>query len=106
MILQSALARSSSDGRSGHLIDLVPAPPSGVLFENFNKVHQARAIRPGDEVALLVLPVDLNDPCATRYRDGLRHVLGSMTVELTYTDIYETKFPAYTLEMLWFHRHG
>lgn len=105
MILQKALT-SGPDGRSGHLIDLIPAPPPGVLFENFNKVHQIRAIRPGDEVALLILTVDLNDAAATEYRDTLRHALGSMTVELTYTDIYETKFPVYALKMLWFNRHS
>jgi hypothetical protein len=105
MILQKALVSSASDGRSGHLIDLIPGPPSGVLFKNFNKVHQVRAIRPGDEVELLVLPVDAKDRAASEYRESLRRALGSMTVELTYTDIYGTKFPAHTLRMNWFHRH-
>jgi hypothetical protein len=104
MILQKALV-SSTDGRSGHLIDLIPAAPPGVLFTNFNKVHQVRAIRPGDEVDLLVLPVDVNDAEASEYRDDLRRALGGMTVELTYTDIYQTKFPTYSLKMVWFHRH-
>jgi len=105
MILQEALARSSADGRAGHLIDLIPDPPSGVLFKNFNKVHQVRAIRPGDEVELLVLPIETKDRAVSEYRESLRRALGSMTIELTYTDIYETKFPAYTLKMTWFHRH-
>jgi hypothetical protein len=104
MILQKVLA-SSPEGRSGHLIDLVPTPPPGMLFQNFNKIHQVRAIRPGDEVELLVLPVDINNAPATGYRDTLRLALGTMTVELTYTDIYETKFPVYALKMIWFHRH-
>lgn len=105
MILQKALVTSPADGRSGHLIDLIPAPPPGVLFKNFNKVHQVRAIRPGDDVDLLVLPIDINNADASKYRDELRRALGDMTVELTYTDIYETKFPVYALKMVWFHRH-
>ncbi len=36
LILRKAQATSSADGRSGHLIDLIPTPPPGLLFRNFN----------------------------------------------------------------------
>lgn len=104
MILQNVCARRS-DGCSGHLIDLIPPPPAGTVFKNFNKVEQVRAVRPGDEVDLMVLPIDVNDPVAVVYRDQLRHMLGTTVLELTYTDIYETKFPLYGIKLTWFLRH-
>jgi hypothetical protein len=106
MILQKVRAMNSIDSRAGHLIDLVPPPPQGVVFKNFNKVEQVRAVRPGDQVELVVLPINVDDPHAAHYRDQLRHVLGNMTVELTYTDIYETRFPEYGIKLAWFLRHS
>lgn len=105
LILQKARATIRADRRSGHLIDLVPTPPKGVVFRNFNRVEQIRAIRPGDDVDLVDLRIDVNDPVAAKYRDELRRALGNMTVELTYTDIYDTRFPVYSRTLDWFLRH-
>jgi hypothetical protein len=104
MILRKAEAKNATDGRSGHLIDLVPDPPDGLAFSNFNKVQQIRAIRPGDEVDLIDLPIT-NEPAIIKYRDELRRILGNMTIELTYTDVYDTHFPIYAVKMGWFLRH-
>jgi hypothetical protein len=104
MIVQKVQAKSLTDGRSGHLIDLIPKPPPGIVFSNFNRVEQIRAIRPSEHVDLIDLPIVVDDPRAVAYREELRRALGNMTVELTYTDIYETRFPIYTLKLAWFHR--
>jgi len=106
MILQRVQAKNSTDGRSGHLIDLIPEPPAGLFFSNFNRVHQIRAIRPGDQVDLVDPPIVADDATAVAYRDELRKALGHMTVEVTYSDIYETRFPVYAIKMGWFHRHS
>jgi hypothetical protein len=87
------------------LIDLVPTPSDNLFFSNFNRVTQIRAIRPGDDVDLIDLSVDTEDGKAIAYRDDLRRSRGEMTLELTYTDIYETRFPVYALRLSWFHRH-
>jgi hypothetical protein len=105
LILQKAQARSPTDNRSGHLIDLIPTPPPGLFFKNFNRVQQIRAIRPGNRVDLIDLSVVVDDATAVAYRDKLRRALGDMTLELTYTDVYDTRFPVYTIKLAWFHRH-
>jgi hypothetical protein len=105
LILQQAQAKSSTDSRSGHLIDLIPTPPPGLFFKDFTRVSQHRAIRPGSQVTLVDFPVVIDDPTAIAYRDELRRTLGNITIELTYTDIYDTRFPAYTHMLTWFHRH-
>lgn len=104
LILQGAEAKDPTNGRSGHLIDLIPEPPQGLLFTNFNRVQQIRAIRPGDQVDLLDLAVNQGDGRAAAYRDQLRRALGSMTLGLTYTDIYDTPFRVYAIKLAWFHR--
>lgn len=106
LILQKAQARRRADGCSGQLIDLVPTPPKGVVFRNFNRIEQIRAIRPGDDVDLVDLRIDVTDPIAAKYRDELRRALGNMRVELTYTDIYDTCFPVYSRTLDWFLRHS
>src|SRR5437899_9801616 len=104
LILRKAEAKRSGEARSGHLIDLIPEPPPGLFFKNFNRVEQVRAILPGDEVDRVDLSIDVDDPKAVAYRDQLRHALGDTTVELTYTDIYDTYFPIYSIKLAWFHR--
>lgn len=105
LILKKAQAVNSTDGRFGHLMDLIPKPPEGVLFRNFNRILQIRAIRPGEQVELIDLPVSLDNPMAVKYRDDLRQALGHMTIELTFTDVYDTRFPVYAIKLDWFHRH-
>jgi hypothetical protein len=83
----------------------MPDPPAGLVFTNFNRVHQIRAIRPGDHVDLLELAVGDGDRRAAEYRERLRRALGNVTVELTYTDIYDTRFAVYAIKLAWFHRH-
>lgn len=105
LILKKAQAVNSTDDSFGHLIDLLPKQPVGILFNNFIKVRQARSILPGHQVDLIDLIVDLSNPIAVKYRDDLRGKLGDITVELTYTDVYDTRFPDYAIKLSWFHRH-
>lgn len=105
LILQKAQAKSSAQHRSTHLIDLIPTPPPGMFFKNFNRVEQVRAVRPSDKVDLIDVSIDVDDPKAVAYRNQLRRALGDMTVELTYTDIYGTHFPVYSIKLAWFQRN-
>lgn len=104
MVLKKAEAKTGV--HTGHLMDLIPAPPKNVTFTNFNRIVQVRPIRPGDHVDLLDLSINQNDPAAVRYRDDLREALGDMTVELTYTDVYGSRFKVYSQKLDWFHRHA
>jgi hypothetical protein len=103
MILQKVEAKT--DKGVGHLMDLIPPIPGYMHFTNFNRIVQARPIRPGDHVDLLELQINQNDDAAVKYRDDLREALGDMTLELTITDVYETRFNVYSHKLDWFHRH-
>lgn len=103
MILQKAQART--DNRVGHLMDLIPPIPRHMHFKNFNRIVQERPIRPGDHVDLINLEINPNEDAAADYRDKLREALGDMTLELTYTDVYRSRFRVYSYKLDWFHRH-
>ena len=104
LILRRAEA-TSPDGTRGHLIDLIPKPPSGKYFTTYTKVEQVRAIRPGDEVVLMEIGIDSRNKAEITYRDELRRALGQMTLTLEYTDMYGTRFETYSRTMSWFLRH-
>lgn len=104
LILRRAQA-ISPDGTRGHLIDLIPRPPSGKYFTTYTKVEQVRAIRPGDEVVLMEIEIDSRNKAEITYRDTLRRALGQMTLTLEYTDMYGTRFEPYSRTMSWFLRH-
>ena len=103
MVLQKVEAKA--DTRVGHLIDLIPPIPAYLRFTNFNRIVQARPVQPGDQVDLLELKINANDEAAVKYRDELREALGDITLELTYTDVYGTRFTVYSHKLNWFHRH-
>lgn len=104
LILMGALAVRANNDRRTHLIDILPAPSNGLFFSNFNRIEQRRALRPGDQVVLLDISFPIESPSALVYRDVLREALGEMTLELTYTDIYDTGFPKYSVKLDWFNR--
>ena len=104
MILKSAKAKAEG-GTPNDLVYLVPQPPAGLMFRNFNTVTQPRAIRPGDSIDLIDLELDLAKPTEKAYQNELRKSLGHLTLELHYTDVYRTRFAPYVLPLNWFHRH-
>lgn len=105
LVLRRVVAHHTKEGHSDHLVDLIPAPPEGLYFTNFNRVEQPRAVLPGEWVDILDLEINMYDRHEAPYRDVLRELLGNIRLEVDYTDVYESKFPPYTVDMTWFHRH-
>lgn len=105
LVLRKVTARHNKEGSSGHLIDMVPESPPDVYFKNFIKVRPGRAILQGGRLDLLVFELDVDDSAAVGYRDALRDALGHISIDVEYTDIYESHFDTHTQNLTWFHRH-
>jgi hypothetical protein len=105
LILQKVLTRKAKDDLSGHLIDLLPSLPGGLYFSNYVKVRPGRAVPPGGSLTLFEFTVDESNAMALAFRDELRDILGHLVMDVNYTDIYETKFPTYVKDFVWFHRN-
>jgi hypothetical protein len=63
------------------------------------------ALRPGDQVFLLRKKFTSNSSASTEERDRLRKFLMSLTVRITYTDIYQKKSYTSERKLEWFGRH-
>jgi len=84
---------------------MVPESPPNVYFKNFVKVRSGRSILQGDRLDLLAFELDADDSHAISYRDALRGALGHMSIDVEYTDIYESQFDTHTQDLAWFQRH-
>lgn len=104
MVLNKVVSRHALKKLSGHLIDLVPTRPDHLYFDAFVKLHPGRTLLAGERLELLKICIDEEAPKELTYRDELREFLGNVSVDVQYTDIYESSFPTYTRDLDWFHR--
>jgi hypothetical protein len=104
MIVISLSANKGSETRSS-LIDWMPVLPNGRLWNHFTHAIANRSLQPGKEIVLLELSEIEGERDFTECRDGCRRALWLLTVTVSYTDIYRTKFPAYTKSLEWFGRN-
>ncbi len=104
LILKDVIARGNQDGVSGHLVDLLPELPDGLYFNSYVKILRGRAIPPGGRLTLVEFSPDVNDIKAIAYREKLRDALGRLSVDVDFTDIYDTAFLTYNRDLTWFHR--
>ena len=99
----SALQESSS------IIDLVPESLNEkVVWADFLGAVQNRAIMPGNDLYLIRLTFDEADTAASTQhetRKEVRDFLQHLTVELSYTDVYEKTMFKTTRKLDWFARH-
>lgn len=78
-----------------------------VFWTNFVEDTAGRSIRPGAELMLLDLDAE-SSTSKTQYvveRDNIRRALGTLSIDVAYTDIYDTDFPLASRSLNWLHRH-
>ena len=94
------------DGKEvrGQLLDWMPDLPDGVTYANFSGVIDGRSIAPGNSIVLLDFVGDDQDNTFTTLRDELRAALLALTVNVEYTDIYDTILPPHRKSLAWFGR--
>jgi hypothetical protein len=89
------------------LIAYMPELPPKVLWTNFVEDTHGRSVPPGAE--LVILDFDSNSSSSqVQYafsRDRIRHALGGLSMEIQYTDIYNSDLPNVSRDFKWFHRH-
>lgn len=86
-----------------HMPELLP----NVLWTNFVEETSGRSVQPGSELMILDFDSGSSNSQA-RYslsRDRVRDVLGALSVELQYTDVYNSDLPTISRDLKWFHRH-
>jgi hypothetical protein len=87
------------------LIDWMPALPDGMYWITFVGEMSNRSIAQGREVILLELEGDASDPIFASVRDVVRVALSPLTINIAYTDVYQSRLNPCQKELSWFGRH-
>jgi hypothetical protein len=78
--------------------------PEQLSWKNFAAPIEDRSVLPGREIVLLESYGDPSNAVFKKARGRVRGVLSTLTVVVQYTDIYDSKFTAYTKQLSWFGR--
>jgi hypothetical protein len=96
-----------SDGKDAKpsLVDWMPPLKKGRLWNGYAGNVAGRALSPGSEIVLLELEEYEREEGFAVCRDAVRKALTPLTVNVEYTDIYNTVMPPYQKALTWFGRH-
>jgi hypothetical protein len=96
-----------SDGAKAHesLIDWMPALPQGRPWNTFTHALSRRTLQAGAEIILLELTAHENEANFSLCRDRVRAALVPLTVNVEYTDIYDTVMRPCRKPLTWFGRN-
>jgi hypothetical protein len=97
-----------TDGSSTRptLLDWMPDLPAQRHWTNFTDQVRDRTLAPGGELVLLELTEDEDEEDFGACRDLARAALAPLTVNVEYTNIYNTVMPPRRKALSWFGRHG
>lgn len=95
------------DGRSVKktLLEWMPSLPPGMYWSNYSGEIRGRSILPGGEIVLILLEGDDSAEEFVQVRDACRRILRHLTVNVEYTDVYETHMIPLQKKLDWFGRH-
>ncbi len=101
------LAVTVSDGVNAHesLIEWMPALPQGRPWNTFTHALRRRTLQAGADIILLELTEYDEEANFSVYRDRVRAALAQLTVNVEYTDIYDTVMRPCRKFLSWFGRN-
>ncbi len=96
-----------SDGSNAHssLIEWMPALPLGRPWNTFTHALHHRTLQAGAEIILLELTEHKGEKNFSVCRDRVRAALAPLTVNVEYTDIYDTRMRPCQKPLSWFGRN-
>lgn len=102
------IAVTVSDGKNAKLslLDWMPELPNAHAWTNFSGDLSGRTLAPGSEIVLLELTEDEGEKDFAECRDTIRPALAPLTVNVEFTDIYNTVMPPTKKKLSWFGRHN
>lgn len=86
------------------LLDWMPDLPEGVYWSNFAGNIDGRSLSPDRAIVLLELDGDATDRTFAEFRDHVRAALHPLTLNVEYTDVYDSCLKPYRKSLEWFGR--
>jgi hypothetical protein len=84
----------------------MPDLPNDRAWTDFTDEIRDRTLAPGSELVLLELTEYEGEEAFTECRDMVRAALSPLTVNVEYTNIYNTVMPPRQKALSWFGRHN
>ena len=103
LIVDTVAVRNGSEERES-LIAWMPTLPGGRPWSNFCGVLTNRSLQPGSEVVLVELTRSPGEEGFAACRELVRQALAPLSVRVSYTDVYKSRFPSYSKDLSWFGR--
>jgi hypothetical protein len=96
-----------SDGKNALpcIVEWMPNLPRNRPWNTFSHALHARTLPPGGEILLIELTEHEGELGFSECRDLTRAALAPLTVNVEYTDIYNTVLPPCKKSLAWFGRH-
>jgi hypothetical protein len=104
LIVKSTTVHGSGQ-HTESLIGQMPRMPPSLAWKTFTSGMRDRSILPGDELFFVDLVGNPSDPIFRNFRDDCRRAMASLTVTITYSDIYSDKFDPISRKLNWFARN-
>lgn len=104
MIINSVTVSSGSETKN-NLIDWMQDLPVKPVWDFFVTDTAGRSLTSGDEILLLSLKGDDTDQNFVSIRDNCRRILRYLSIEVSYTDVYNTPMPIQKRKLSWFDRN-
>ena len=105
MIITAVIVSDGSSTRPT-ILDWMPDLPNERPWANFTGEIRDRALAPGSEIVLLELTEYEDEIGFAECRNIVRAALAPLTVNVEYTNIYNTIMPLRRKELSWFGRHS
>lgn len=104
LVITRLVAGNGNEVRD-QVLSWMPNLPGGLAWSNFSGNVDGRSIAPGGCIVLLDFVGDDQDTSFTEARDSVRAALMPLTVNVEYTDVYNTVMPPHRMSLKWFGRH-
>jgi len=92
-LIVKSFAASAGGEHKNNVIFWMPALPPGIWWSTFIEEIEGRCIPPNQDMVILQLKVNLNDPAHIKFRDNVRQVLKPLGITVEYNDIYDRRMP-------------
>lgn len=104
-MIVTAITTSNGANAKPTLLEWMPDLPGSRPWTNFTDEVRDRTLAPGSEMVLLELTEYEGEEGFAECRDLVREALAPLTVNVEYTNIYNTVMPPRRKSLAWFGRH-
>lgn len=83
---------------------LPPKLPPGMNYKEYWTPYTEFVVQASEIINLIEVPCDIEKPVQIEMREKIRRILGQLTVEVIYEDIYENRMPVKKMQLAHFLR--